>query len=89
MDSNLQKIDKKSYKSIGIYYIGYITMKNISDYESIHNVSRLYLIVGTVDGYIEKSNGNKYSGFASPDKNKEVLTKYSKLWDGIKISIKK
>ena len=64
-------------------------MKNISDYESIHNVSRLYLIVGTVDGYIEKSNGNKDSGFASPDKNKEVLTKYSKLWDGIKISIKK
>ena len=30
-DSNLLKIDKKSYKSIGIYYIGYITMKN-SDY---------------------------------------------------------
>ena len=30
-DSNLLKIDKKSYKNIGIYYIGYITMKN-SDY---------------------------------------------------------
>ena len=25
-DSNLLKIDKKSYKNIGIYYIGYITM---------------------------------------------------------------
>ena len=31
-DSNLLKIDKKSYKSIDIYYIGYITRKSISDY---------------------------------------------------------
>ena len=30
-DSNLLKIDKKSYKKIDIYYIGYVTMKN-SDY---------------------------------------------------------
>ena len=27
-DSNLQKIDKKSYKNIAIYYIGYITKKD-------------------------------------------------------------
>ena len=27
-DSNLLKIDKKSYKSIDIYYIRYITMKD-------------------------------------------------------------
>ena len=26
-DSSLQKIDKKSYKNIDIYYIGYIAMK--------------------------------------------------------------
>ena len=30
-DPNLLKIDKKSYKNIDIYYIGYITMKD-SDY---------------------------------------------------------
>ena len=28
-DSNLLKIDKKSYKDIGIYNIGYTTKKNI------------------------------------------------------------
>ena len=28
-DSNLLKIDKKSYKNIGIYYIGYITIKKL------------------------------------------------------------
>ena len=27
-DSKLLKIDKKSYKNIDIYYIGYITIKN-------------------------------------------------------------
>ena len=30
-DSNLLKIDKKSYKNIDIYYIGDITMKNTGD----------------------------------------------------------
>ena len=35
-DSNLLKIDKKSYKNIDIYYIGYITIKKIDDYENIY-----------------------------------------------------
>ena len=30
-DPNLLKIDKKSYKNIDIYYIGYITIKKIDD----------------------------------------------------------
>ena len=34
-DSNLLKINKKSYKDIGIYNIGYITIKKIDDYENI------------------------------------------------------
>ena len=33
-DSNLLKIDKKSYKDIGIYNIGYITIKKIDDCEN-------------------------------------------------------
>ena len=32
-DASLLKIDKKSYKKIDIYYIGYITIKKIDDYE--------------------------------------------------------
>ena len=47
--SNLLKIDKKSYKNIDTYYIGYITLKD-SDYVKINNVSPLYLITGKVDG---------------------------------------
>ena len=52
-DPNLLKIDKKSYKNIGIYYIEYITMKN-SDYVKINSVNPLYLIIGEVDGPIEE-----------------------------------
>ena len=36
-DSSLLKINKKSYKNIGIYNIGYITTKTIDDYENIHS----------------------------------------------------
>ena len=71
-DSRLIKIDKKSYKKIGIYYNGYITIKRISDYENINSVNPLYLIIGEVDGYIEEHNGNKYLTFASTYKNKKV-----------------
>ena len=78
-DSSQLNIDKKSYKNIDIYYNGYITRKGISDYENINSVNPLYLIIGEVDGYIEKNNGNKYLTFASTDKNKKVLEKYTKL----------
>ena len=44
-DARLLKIDKKSYKNIGIYNIGYITIKKIDDYENIYSVNPLYLIV--------------------------------------------
>ena len=33
-DAKLLKIDKKSYKNIDIYYIGYSTIRKIGDYWS-------------------------------------------------------
>ena len=48
-DPKLLKIDKKSYKNIDIYYIGYITVKD-SDYVKINSVNPLYLIINEVDG---------------------------------------
>ena len=35
LDSSLLKINKKSYKDIGIYKIGYITIKKMDDCETI------------------------------------------------------
>ena len=67
------KIDKKSYKNIGIYNIGYITIKNIDDYENIYSVNLLYLLVNHTNGYIEEKGMNKYLIFDSTDQNKELL----------------
>ena len=58
-DKSPIKIDiQKSYKNVGIYYIGYITIKRISDSENINSVNPLDLIIGKVDGCIKESNGN-------------------------------
>ena len=72
-DARLLKIDKKSYKNIGIYNIGYITIKKIDDCESIYSVNPLYLRVDHVNGYIEEKGINKYLIFDSRDENKELL----------------
>ena len=87
-DSNLLKIDKKPYKDIGIYNIGYITIKKIDDYENIYSVNPLYLIIAHASGYIEEKGVNKYLVFDSTDENKELLKKYNDVWNGIKNKIK-
>ena len=69
-NSSLLKIDKKSYKDIGIYNIGYITIKKIDDYENIYSVNPLYLIIDHASGYIEEKGVNKYLVFDSTVKIK-------------------
>ena len=86
-DPNLLKIDKKSYKNIGIYNIGYITIKKIDDYENIYSVNPLYLTIAHASGYIEEKGVNKYLVFDSTDENKELLKKYNDVWNGIKNKI--
>ena len=88
LDSTLLKIDTKSYKGIDIYYVGCITIKKIGDCKKIHSVNPLYLIIVEVDGHIEEKNWTKYLVFDSADENKEVLEKYTELWNGIKNEIK-
>ena len=73
-ESNLLKIDKKHYKGIDIYYIGYITIKKIGDCENIHSVNPLYLLINQASGYIEEKNGNKYLIFyCSANESKGLL----------------
>ena len=68
-DSSLLKIDKNSFKNIGIHNIGYITIKKSDDYKNIHSVSPLYLMIGEVIEHTEENNGNKYRIFDSVDKS--------------------
>ena len=87
-DSNLLKIDKKHYKRINIYYIRYITIKKIDDYENIYSVNPLHFTVNHASGYIKEKNGNKYLIFDySVNENKRFLKKYADGWDEIKNEI--
>ena len=69
--SSLLKIDKTLHKDIDIYYIGYITMKKFSDYENIHSVNPLYLIIHSATGYFKAKNGKKYLIIDSTGKYEE------------------
>ena len=71
--SNLLKIDKKLYKDIDIYYIGYITIKKFGDCENIHSVNPLYLIIHSATGHFKEKNDEKYLILDSTDKYEEVL----------------
>ena len=88
-DLDLLKIDKKSYKDISIYNIGYIIIKKIDDYEDIYSVNPLYLTITHASGYIEEKGVNKYLVFNSTDENKELLKKYNDVFNGIRNKIKK
>ena len=72
-DARLLKIDKKSYKDIGIQNIGYNIKKKIDDRKNINSVNPLYLNITHVNECIEEKGANKYLVFDSTDENKEYL----------------
>ena len=87
-DVGLLKIDKKSYKDIAIYNIGYITKKKVDDCKNINSVNPLYLQVTHASGYIEEKFLNKYLVFDSTDENKDLIKKYNDVFNGIRDKIK-
>ena len=87
-DSSLLKLDKKPYKDMGIYNIGYITIEKIGDCKNTYSVNPLYLCITRASGYIEEINENKYLIFYSIDQNKELLKKYNDVFNGIMGKIK-
>ena len=86
-DANLVKIDKKDYKDIDIYYIGYVTVKRVANCSNINSVNPLYLMINEMIGHFEEKSGNKYLVSDDVDVNKEVSKKYEEVWEGIKKEI--
>ena len=82
-DVRLLKIDKKSYKDINIYNIGYVTKKKNSNCMNINSVNPLYFGITHVNEYIEEKDSNKYLVFDSTDENEELLKKYNDVFNGI------
>ena len=88
-DSNNLKLDKKTYKDLDIYNIGYVTIKKIGYGYDINSVNPLYLHINNVNGYIEEINEDKYLVFDDTHENKELLERYDDVFNGIMNKITK
>ena len=86
-DAKFLKIGKKDYNEIDIYYIGYVTIKKIGDYNNINSVNSLYLMINEMIGHFKEKIENKYLVLDDIDENKEVLNKYEEVWEGVKKEI--
>ena len=72
--SNLLKIDKKQYKEIDIYYIGYITIKKIGNCKNIKSVNPLYLMIHSATEEFKELDVKKYLVLDSTEKYEEVFS---------------
>ena len=88
-DSNNLKLDKKTYKDLDIYNIGYVTIKKIGHGYDVNSVNPLYLRIDNASGYIKEINKDKYLIFDDTGKNKELLEKYDDVFSRIMSKIKK
>ena len=82
-DSKNLKLDKKAYKDLDIYNIGYVTIKKIGDCYDVNSVNPLYLRIDNASGYIKEDWTYKYLIFDSTDENKELLKRYDDVFDGL------
>ena len=86
-DSNNLKLDKKTYKNLDIFNIGYVTIKKIGDCYDVNSVNPLYLRINDASRYIEEKGwSDKYLVFDSTDKK---LKKYNDVFNGLIDKIKK
>ena len=75
-DSNNLKLDKKTYKNLDIYNIGYLQLKQlVTVMMLIVSIHYICVLTMRVDIY-KKINKDKYLVFDVTDKNKNLLEKY-------------
>ena len=82
-DPSLLKLDKKSPPiNTDIYHIGYITKIPVYN---INSVNPLYLVIKSIDGYVEKMDGSndRYLNISLVDSNNDVINKFNEVWKGI------
>ena len=88
-DARLLKIDKKDYNEIDIYYIGYVTIKKIGDYNNINSVNPLYLVINEMIGHFEEKHGNKYLVLDDIDETNEFQRNIKKFGMELKKKLKR
>ena len=62
--------NKKSYKNVLIYYIGYMTIKKDL---KIYSGNPLYIIFDKVDGYLKETNGTRYLTLVPANESTEKI----------------
>ena len=82
-DSQNLKLDKKTYKDLDIFNIGYVTIKKIGSGYDVNSVNPLYLRIDNASGYIDEINENKYLVFDVRDENKKLLERYDDVFNVI------
>ena len=88
-DSNNLKLDKKTYKDLDIFNIGYVTIKKIGHGYDVNSVDPLYLGIDNASGYIKEVNEDKFLVFNVTDENEELLKRYDDVFNGIMDKMKK
>ena len=53
-DVKLLKIDKRDYKDIDIYCIGYVAVKKFGNCKNINSVNPLYLMINEMVGHFKE-----------------------------------
>ena len=81
---NNLKLDKKTWKDIDIYYIGYVDKNKPEDWK-VNSVNPLCLMINRVFCFVGEKNGVKYLKIGKGD----VLAMWNQVFFGIKYHIKK
>ena len=84
------KLDKKTWKDIDIYYIGYVDKNKPEDW-CVNSVNPLYVMINQVFCFVGEKNVVKYLKIGKGNKKLEdsILAIWNKVFSGIKYNIKK
>ena len=84
------KLDKKTWKDIEIYYIGYVDKSKPSEWK-VRSVNPLYLMINRVFSFAGEKNVVKYLKIDEGMGNlsDSILNKWNQVFDAIKYHIKK
>ena len=80
---NILKLDKKTWKDIAIYYIGYVDKNTPEDWK-VNSVNSLYLMINRVFCFVGEKNGVKYLSI-----DRWRINNMESSFSGIKYHIKK
>ena len=86
-DASILKIDKKNFKEIDVYYIGYVTFKEIANCNNINSVNPLQLMIDKMIGHFEEESGNKHLVLDDVKENKEASKNMKKFGKVLKKEI--